>query len=108
MVTYDVFRVLSSIVQAVDGWCEGLWHEVHSEREDIIREAKGLVDEAVKRLEELIPEEYHDYVSDFDVASMAAAMALEALEGWWAAPDMARWQIHDAAAQRHDAALLRG
>jgi len=108
MVTYDVFRVLNSITRAIDGWCEGLWHEVETDRSELIREAKGLVDEAVKRLEELLPEELHDYVTDSDVASMAAALALEALEGWWAAPEMARYQIEDAVARRRDAELLRG
>jgi hypothetical protein len=108
MVTYDVFRVFSQITRCVDGWCEGLWHEVESERDELIREAKGLVDEAARRLEELIPEELHGHITDSDVASMAAALSLEALEGWWACPEMARWQIHDAAVRRYDAALLRG
>jgi hypothetical protein len=108
MVTYDIFRVLSSIVQSVDGWCEGLWHEVATDRSELIREAKGLVDEAVKKIEGFIPEEYHRFVSDEDVASMAAALALEALEGWWAVIEMAQYDIEEAVWRRRDAYLLRG
>lgn len=99
MVTYDTFRVLEAIPRMIDATAEGLWHEVESEREELIREAKGLADEAAARIAELLPEERHAFVRDEHVAAVAAAMAFEQLEGWvsldsalsWVEADVDHW-----------------
>jgi hypothetical protein len=107
VVTYDPVRVFGGMAQAVDAWCDGLWHEVAHDREELIREAKGLADAATGRLGEIIPEGYHDYVSDEDVMTLAVAMALRELEGWDVAVEEAEHLIMDEVYRRAQAELLR-
>jgi hypothetical protein len=107
-VYYDPVKVFSEMPRAVDGWCDGLWGEISHEREEIIREAKGLADEAAAKLSELIAEENHRYVTDEDVMTMSVALALESLEGWDVAVEQALYLIETDVQQRAYDALLRG
>jgi hypothetical protein len=107
-VVYDPIRVFSEMPRAVDGWCDGLWNDITVDRETIIREAKGLADEAAARIEALLPEEQHRFVTEGDVMTMAVALALEALEGWGTAVEQAAYLIETDVQQRAYDELLRG
>lgn len=108
VVTYDILRALEYAVRAVDAHCEGLWDQVTHDREELIREAKGCIDEAAALLSELLAEELHPYVGAEDVAFMAAALALREMEDWDVAVEVAAHQIEQDAAHRYEAALVRG
>jgi hypothetical protein len=107
-VVYDPVKVFSEMPRAVDGWCDGLWNDITAERDTIIREAKGLADEAAEKLSTLLPEELHRYVSDYDVMTMCVALALEALEGWDVAVEQAAYLIENDVQQRAYYDMLRG
>ena len=78
MVTYDPLRV--DLAQACDwmtsGWLVGVFDD-----ELIAAKAAELVDEAVRRLEKLLPEALHDGVREAHIARLAVAMAIEELYG---------------------------
>jgi len=99
MVTYDTFRV--PIPRMVDATAEGLWHEVESEREDLIREAKGLIDEAAAYIATHLSEELHPFIRDEHVAAVAAAMAFEKIEDWVALDSALYWVESDTSHWYH-------
>jgi len=107
MVTYDVFRVLEGIPRAVDNLADGFWEDISSAREAIIHAALGLVDEAAGKIAQRLPQRLHKYVKDEDVVYVAAALALERLEGWRDAVEDQLFVTEEYAYQRRDEELFR-
>jgi len=108
VVTYDPIRVFSLMSRALDWVLEGIWDEVTSSHEDLLREAKSLADDAATLIANSVEAELLDFVGDDDVAHVAAALAVAKCEGWDASLEIAMDFVAEEAARRYRAALERG
>lgn len=107
-VAYNRDLALSNITKAVEATAAGMWAQAETPVARLLQEAEECVDEAAQLLSEQLEAALHPYVSDEDVAAVAAALAFQRLEGWDVAVDDAVYFAEQSAERRYEATLLQG